>query len=356
MKKLGRKQIAWLLVCALLLALAAACAITARHTAASLLSQRESERWRGENEQAFAQLSCFLSRPSAVGLKEIYDFRYKVLDALEAAELGGEGEVYPFHDAWSVEGELNIAGEKGSTKAPAVAVGGAFFDFHPLTLLDGSYLQEDDLSRDRVLLDRALAWELFGGVELTDMSVQINGVDFIVGGVVEREDDWASRRAYTGEKGFFMSYDAYCALTEQSTIDCYEIVLPEPVKGYAAQLLADSFPLGGGESVVNSTRFEYERLLNLSKSLASRAAHSGTVSYPYWENAARIAENRCAALAALATALAIPPALTALVYAIRLLAHGKQKLEDELYPKAKDRVEEAVRVRARRRWEKKHGE
>lgn len=355
MKRPGKKQIAWLVVCALLLALAAACAITARRTAADLLSQRESERWRGENRQAFAQISCFLSRPSSVGLKEIYEFRYKVLDALDAAELGESGADYPFLDAWSAEGELNIAGEKGSTKAPVIAVGGAFFDFHPLTLLDGSYLREDDLSPDRVLLDRELAWELFGGVELTDMSVQINGVDFIVGGVVEREDDWASRRAYTGAKGFFMSFDAYCALTEQSTIDCYEIVLPEPVRGYAAQLVADGFPLGGGESVVNSTRFEYGRLMKLAKSLSARAAHSGTVSYPYWENAARIAENRCAALSALATALAVPGAVTALVWLIRLLAFGKRKLEEELYPRARDRVEEAVRVRARRRWEKKHG-
>ena len=354
MKRPGKKRILWFGFCALLLVLALVCALTARSTARALLSQQEAERWRGESEQAFAQVSCFLTRPSTVTLKEIYTFRYAVLDALAAAEYEGKEDVYPFLDTWSCEGKLRVGGERGATDAPVTAVGGAFFEFHPLRLLSGSYLTEDDLSPDRVLLDRELAWELFGGVELTGMSITVNGVDFIIGGVVEREDDWASRRAWTGEKGLFMSFDAYGAVTNGGSVDCYEIVLPEPVDGYAAQLVADRFPLGGGESVVNTSRFTYGRLLHLAKSLASRAAHSGAVSYPYWENAARIAESRCAALAALATLLAAPIAITALVELIRLLVRGKRKLEEDVFPRTKDSVEEAVRRRARRRWEKKH--
>ena len=42
------------------------------------------------------------------------------------------------------------------------------------------------------------------------------------------------------------------------------------------------------------------------------------------------------------------------VYAVRYGRIGKEKLEEDVIPNARDRVEEAVRVRARRRWEKQH--
>jgi len=354
--KISRKKKIWFGICAALLLLGLVCGVSVRLLINRLLTQKEAERWQGESEQSYVQLSCFLPDQAKVGLNEVYAFRYAMLDAFRAAGIEWNDTAYPFIDAWSHEGQVTISGEKRSTEAPVLAVGGQFFAFHPLRLISGSYLSEDDLSPDRVVLDSELAWELFGGVELGGMSVQINGVNFVVGGVVEREDDSASRRAYTGEKGFFMSYDAYRAITEQDKVDCYEVVVPEAVKGFGAQLVSDKFPLSGGESIVNTGRFGFERLLQIAKVLPTRAAHAGSVRYPYWENAARITENECAALTALETALVLPAAITLLVELIRLLARGKTALEDDLIPRAKEGVEEAVRVQARKRWEKKHPE
>ncbi len=353
--KYSRGKKIWFVVCAVLLLAAIGCAAVMYAVSSRLLSQQEAERWRGENEQEFRQISCFLPLDSAVGLKEIYSFRYALLDDLSAAGLEWGEDVYPFIDAWSCEGKMKISGDKGSTDAPVLAVGGQFFEFHPLRLLSGSYIAEGDLSPDRILLDHELAWELFGGTELTGMRVEVDGVEFVVGGVVEREDDSASRRAHTGEKGFFMSYDAYRTIVGEDRIDCYEVVLPEPVKGYAAQLAADRFPNKEGENIVNTERFSFERLLQLARSLPERAAHGGKVRYPYWENAARIAENECAVLALAALGMGAPAVLTALAELIRLLARGKTALEEEILPKAKEGVEETVRRRARKRWEKKHG-
>ena len=354
MKKLSRKKILWLGSCALMLLLSFGCAVAVRLISGRLLSQQAAERWQGENEQRFTQLSCFLPSDAPIEQSEIYTFRYAMLDAFRSVGIEWTGENYPFLDAWSAEGQAHISGEQGATEAPLLAVGGAFFDFHPLRLLSGSYLREGDLSPDRVILDRELAWELFGGTELTGMGIQINGCDFVIGGVVEREDDSASRRAYTGEKGFYMSYDAYRAITEKDAVGCYEVVIPEPVKGYAAQLVGDKFPLKGGESVVNTDRFSLERLLGLARDLPARSAHAGTVAYPYWENAARIAESECAVFTVLGLALCLPAAITLLCELIRLLVRGKTALEEDVLPKARDSVEEAVRVRARRRWEKTH--
>ena len=252
MKSIGRGKRIWFAVCAALLLAALGCGAALRVISGRLLSQKEAERWQGENEQKYCQVSCFLPKDSSVDISGIYTFRYAILDDLTAAGYEWNEDVLPFIDAWSLGGKMKISGEKGSTDAPVLAVGGQFFEFHPLRLLDGSYLTEDDLSPDRVLLDEALAWELFGGTALTGMSVQVDGFEFVVGGVVERESDSASRRAYTGEKGFFMSYDTYRAISGKSGIDCYEVVLPEIVRGYAAQLVADRFPLGEGSR--SSTR------------------------------------------------------------------------------------------------------
>lgn len=354
MKKPKTKALVWWGVCTLLLVCALACALALRLISGSLLSQQEAERWRGESEQSFVQLSCFLPDDAVLPTSEIYTFRYAMLEALSSVGVEWPEERYPFTDAWSAEGKLHISGEKGATDAPVIAVGGDFFSFHPLRLLSGSYLTEEDFSQDRVLLDRALAWELFGGVDLAGMPVEINGRSFIVGGVVERENDAASRRAYTGEKGFFMSWDAYRGIIEKDAISCYELVLPEPVQNFGAQLVADKFPLKGGVSLVNTDRFSYDRLLTLARDLPVRAAHAGKVAYPYWENAARIAENECAVLALLSLVLALPCTVTLLAFLIALLVRGRNALEKELLPKAREGVEEAIRVRARRRWEKKH--
>ena len=354
MKIRKSKKTLWRIACVLMLLFAFVCASGVRMIAQKLLSQQEAERWQGESEQHYSQVSCFLRSDAPVQQSEIYTFRYAMLDALKGAGVEWDEELYPFIDAWSGEGKLHISGDEGATDAPVLAVGGQFFAFHPLRLLSGSYIAEGDLSPDRVILDRELAWELFGGFDLAGMRVEIQGRSFVVGGVVDREGDSASRRAYSGEKGFFMSYDAYRALTEKDEIRCYEVGMPEVVKGFAAQLVGDKFPLKEGESIVNTNRFSPSRLLQIARDLPSRSAHAGTVAYPYWENAARIAESECAFLAVLALLFSLPAAITLVVDLIRLLIRGKNELEDELLPKAKENVEEAIRVRARKHWEKTH--
>ena len=77
--------------------------------------------------------------------------------------------------------------------------------------------------------------------------------------------------------------------------------------------------------------------------------------YPYWENAARCVEDICVMLLLAATVLVVIPAVSAAVYLIRLMKRGKEGLEEEVLPRIRDSAEEAVRVRQRRRWEKRHG-
>ena len=252
--------------------------------------------------------------------------------------------------------KLTVSSSRASGEASVIAVGGEFFQFHPIRLLSGSYISENDLMQDRVLLDEDLAWLLFGGTELTGMSLKINGVPFVVGGVIEREQDFASQKAYTVGQGLYMSYDAYVSLTgNEQAITCYELVMPEPVKGFALDTVKTNFTLGRGEALENTGRFGLLRLYKLLGQTGTRSMQAMGLMYPYWENAARCVEDICVILLLAATVFALVPLVTAVVYAVRLIKRGKEGLEEQVLPKLKDSAEEAVRVRQRRRWEKQHG-
>ena len=345
-----------LALCAALLLLAGGCLLRLHALSGSLASQSAAERWSGGSGKSFSQVSCFLPVDETVSRSEIYEFRTAMLDELHKAALDAEGSDGLWLDAWSAVGKVKASGARGAGDASCIAVGGDFFAFHPLRLLSGSYIGEKDLMKDLVLLDEETAWMLFGGTDLQGMSVEINGKPFVVGGVVERESDFASQMAYTAGPGLFMSWEAYAALTgEESAISCYEAVMAEPVKGFAARVATDHFKLGRGEVLTNTGRFRFDRLLKLWAAADSRAMQSMGMMYPYWENAARVVESRCARLLAAALFLLLIPAVTAVYWLLRLILRGKEALEDKLLPRARDGVEEAVRKRQRRRWEKKYG-
>ena len=352
--KAWKKRI-FLLVLALLVLLSAACAVGIAALAENMEAQQAAERWQGESDMAFRQISCYLPVDQKLTLNDIYGFRMKLVDALHKAALDLDNDNSLFVDAWSAVDKVTVSSSRGSGEASVIAVGGEFFQFHPIRLLSGSYLSEGDLMQDRVLLDEDLAWLLFGGTELTGMSLKINGVPFVVAGVIEREQDFASKRAYTVGQGLYMSYEAYVSLTGTEGISCYELVLPEPVDGFALDTVKAAFPLGRGEALENTGRFAPLRLYQLLGQAGTRSMQAMGMMYPYWENAARCVEDICVMLLLAATLFLTVPAVTALVFLIRLLKRGKEGLEEQVLPKLKDSAEEAVRVRQRRRWEKKHG-
>ena len=356
-KNSGRRKRIVLLRLNLILALAAAACLIGIVLLGQLLdTQREAERWQGDNEMAFSQVSCFLPLDGEIRLEDVYTFRYAMLQRFRDAALDTDADpMRLFRDAWSTEGKVVAATGLGRGDANAVAVGGAFFDFHPIQLLNGNYLTEDDLMKDRVLLDEDLAWLLFGGTDLQGLEMQINGKPFVVAGVIRREDDFASEKAYTAGMGLFMSYDAYKELKEDAGISCYEVAMAQPVKNFAVNFVREKFPIGNGEILQNTDRFHPVRLLGLLRQFGTRSMQHHGILYPYWENAARCVEDWCTLLLMLAMLFAASPLICAIVWLIRLFRRARDRVEEDWIPAAKDKAEEAIRVRQRRRWEKKHG-
>lgn len=354
MKRFKKKWLWPLVTAAALLLICTLCLLGYKSTAELLPSQQAAERWRGGNETPFAQVSCFMPGGSPVSEEEIYKFRSDMIAKLTEASFEVSADTTLIHDAWSGFGKATISNGQRRGEVRVTAVGGYYFDFHPIALVSGSYLSPDDLMEDRVLLDRECAWLLFGGEELEGMSFEINGQPFYVAGVIQREEDKFSKLAYTEGMGIYMSWEAWKKLSETASISCYELTMAEPVEGFVYSAVKEKFPIGTGEIVDNSYRFEPGRLLRMFREGPTRSMHLGSAAYPYWENAARAAEDRCLVYLIAALVTATLPAVLILWLLIKALVYGKGKLEDEYVPSARERISEAWRVRARKRWEKKN--
>lgn len=339
----------------LLLAFAFICLVIMFSISSPLHSQKAAERWQGEGELEFSQLSFYIPESEKLDVGKIFSFRYAMLDKFREAALDVSSSQTLFCDAWSTGGKVKISSATGQGEVYAIAVGGSFFNFHPVRLLSGSYINETDLMQDRVLLDEDTAWLLFGGTELQGMNVKINGVPFVVAGVISREDDRATDKAYTHGMGIFMSFEAYSALKENAGISCYELVMAEPVENFAYNFADEKFPIGGGEIVKNTGRYSPEALFKVIKDFGSRSMQTHGVIYPYWENAARYIEDWCALLMLLAVLAVLMPAVNAVLWLRRGYRRGKRRLSENVVPRIRDSAEEAIRVRQRRRWEKKRG-
>ncbi|MBP7348116.1 MAG: ABC transporter permease [Butyrivibrio sp.] len=72
-------------------------------------------------------------------------------------------------------------------------------------------------------------------------------------------------------------------------ITCYEVVLPDPVKGFAASLLQQKLPLSLNQVKIvdNTARFGIPTLVKTMTGFGIRSMQENGLCYPYWENIAR---------------------------------------------------------------------
>lgn len=349
LKRLGLRRLLFAgLNLVLLLAMGAAL-LGVRAMGGTLSTLSAGERFQGENELRFSQLACFMPVGQGKTAEDILKFRIALDASLTEQSLEAPENGSLYLDAYSGSTSVSAVGGNGSASLTATGVGGDFFYFHPLQLRSGSYISQEDLMDDLVVLDEEAAWRLFGGTELTGMSLTINGEPFLVAGVVSREADFATKRAYTGEGGLFMSYSAMVRLTgeeDTAAIDCYEIVMPNPIRNFAKGILEDNF--SGGEVVENTGRFGLERLMELLRSFAGRSMRTNGVIYPYWENAARLTEDYAAIFLFVALLTGFVPACCAVVLTVRTVIRTYRFLKKRV----PEKVDAAVEKRREERLEK----
>ena len=355
----GFKQWFLLILNTVLVAATIASAVGLSVVSNTLGSVRRADAFRGESDMRFAQIACFLPVGKGKEESDILSFRQtldtKLMEqSLEAPE---NGSLYI--DAYSTSAKVTVSsdssGSGGSAQVEAVAVGGEFFYFHPLQLRSGAYISSDDLMDDLVVLDEELAWRLFGGVELEGMTITLNGKPFVVAGVVSRESDFATKKAYSGEAGLFMSYSALKRLDETAAISCYEIIMPDPITNFAMGVVQEAFPPEENDVVENSSRYSLGHLLSVIGSFGDRSMRVNGVIYPYWENAVRLTEDYASLLLILTVLFALCPLTFVVVLVVKNIVRGYRKVKKAVPEKVEAMIEQRREERLEREYEKKAG-
>ncbi len=260
-------------------------------------SQQEAGRW-SVDHTPYHQVSAFWPSLGNIGREEISSIRSKIQKNLVEASLatsGDKGNLWT--DAYMAQTKDSVTrvsdlGLRGKEDVNIHGVGGSFFLFHPLKLINGSFFTEDDVMDDRVVIDRETAWALFGDTNIAGQSIRISDKTFVIAGVYDRDDNRNALKATGGKSSLFMDYRAFHRLYENAAIISYEAVLPQPIPGFALNTLQDA--VGGEDSeaalVDNTDRFKGKSLLVRFSDTAGLFMRQSAVIFPYWENEMRALE------------------------------------------------------------------
>lgn len=291
-----------------------------RHRAGSLDTQDMAARWAANGRAS--QISCFFSREAGVTADSIISFEHGLDKALEEASIVSESEnenARLWADAYSATGKVTIQSNRASMEVQAVGIGGDFFLFHPLKLQSGAYFSGNDVMKDYVILDEDAAWQLFGSNDIAGQYITIGGVPHIVAGVIEREEGRLAKAAGLQSSVAYVSYETLSEYGTDYGLNTYEIVMPNPVRGYAKQYVAEHIGVAENEVeiVENSTRYSLPALFKLLMQFGTRSMNGKAIIYPYWENIARGNEDILGMLLVFALLLFLYPAVLLLIVLVR---------------------------------------
>lgn len=305
------------------------------------------------DDRSYAQVSAFFSEIADFNQDGVKELKYKIdnkltLDALSPASVNGRLWVY----AYCANGKVSISSSSKSVDVKAIGIGGDFFLFHPLELLSGSYINDENGSKDLVVLDENTAWALFGSNDIVGQIVEIGGKRHVVSGVVKKDSGRLNDLAGNKESIIYMSYESLSENGNVSYINTYEALMPNPLTGYAREVLKELAP--GDENrievIENSERFRWTKLLKLVKGYGTRSMNPKGVIYPYWENVARGIEDYLAPLAVAGLAFFSYTILTLIYMLIRMWKKRMIHFAD-----IKDFVERKLEERRERKKEVKEG-
>lgn len=316
--------------------------------------QHAAQRWAGDADKPYRQVSVigrgqlqgdgsaalFLDSKSSMNINTIIEIRQN-LDDLVSAEKGNKGG--PVFDGNDTEGArvwvdayysvaratfrtvIDESGRTTATEAEVVGIAGNYYLFHPRQILSGSFLSEERIDPQSVVLNEQLAWLLFQSNEICDMKVEIGSKEYTIVGVIREPDGKADRaaglslpRAYVyfdeladmnqpqDEGGEMPEYfgDAPMMATisganasEDLAILCYEAVLPDPIKNIAFNDLKSSLstyvPNEENFYFVNHTdRFGLIRLFENRLPIEKEASIRSQFSLPPSELSAQITEQQ----------------------------------------------------------------
>lgn len=309
------------------------------------------ERWGGKKGD-YSQISSFFSNDSGFTTESVSAVRSQILGELKNISITPEEGKTLVPDAYSAPiGSVTVRCDiSGRSEAELTAVGGDFFAFRNFTLLDGSFFSKDDIMQDGAVIDKNLAWVLYGSEKVSGMNIYINGVKFYIAGVIDLPETEAEKKTAGSSPKAYISYDMASQVSTDSKfspdkpdgavdsdfkrVSCYECIIPNPVENFAYTTVKTILnePYKGMVSIVNnSERFEPKKRAKAFKKLSDLAVRKDSVIYPYWENASRVVEFKLSYIYSARKWLFAVPILTALWLAflgLRFLRRKKQHIKN----------------------------
>lgn len=324
---ISKRNFIWLGVIAGFLLLALAMFFLRQSWIARLQDQQMAQRW--SEEGGVSQISCFFSRQAFMTEEQVIGFEHRLDSVLKEASIEVESQnegARLWADAYSASGSITVSTDRTTLNLKAIGIGGDFFQFHPQKLLYGNYFSGNDLNQDYIVIDEETAWQLFGGIDVSGKFVTIGGQPHMIAGVIHRDQERMEKAAGLEESIIYVHLHTLQNYGYGADgLECYEIVMPNPIKGFAMEKVKEGLSVDEREVIYveNTGRFGIAKCLELLLQFGYRSMNGKAILYPYWENLARGYEDRLALVTAVFVfALAVPGVLV-LIWAIGKWRHKK---------------------------------
>ncbi len=271
------------------------------------------------------QVSCFFSDNSGFVKDSIMSVRMSLLNSLESAAVVQKKGQTLCPDAYSAPlGRFQVTCDRiGNSQADVTAVGGEFFLFRSFDLLHGNYISDSDLMQDGAVIDRTLAFSLYGSDNIAGMNIYINNTSFRIAGVIDDPRTKYERECAGDYPKAYISYPKAAELSGGepfSKVSCYEVIVPDPVENFGFSAVEKIFgnEYEGKVILVNNTkRFTSAVRTGELKNISRSDIRQEAISLPYWENASRIVEHKLTVIYSIRRALIAIPLMTLLWAIVR---------------------------------------
>ena len=289
------------------------------------------EHWSASGDN-YAVISLYTEEGSAFSSDQVQSWALSMEAALLESSVTPKEGARSWAYCYTTSDVVSVTGPKGSASAETIAAGGDFFVVHPMKIVYGSYFLNDNSNPMGIVIDRNLAWKIFGAENIIGMTVEIGGEEFTVSGVCEPESD-SGIYAYTygSRPRMYMSYAGYTIATgNSSNLTTFEAVLPNSVKGFAKNIFNQVIKVNEETSEINEVtdRFSLINRYNNMKILKYSWIRGNKIEYPYWENEAKVYDYYCAILMIFEVAFAAVFVVTLLLSIITLRFSGYSIIYD----------------------------
>ena len=297
------------------------------------------KRWSADGER-YAVINMYAEEGSAVSSDQALSWANSMDSSLLKSSVTPNEGARSWAYTYAADVTVSVTGPKSTVTAEAIAAGGDFFVFHPMKIVYGSYFLNDDSNPLGIVIDRNLAWKLFGAENIVGMTVTINGEEFVVTGITEPETDKGIYGyTYGTRPRMYMSYAGYIkTVGEDNSVTIFETALPNAVKSFAKNIFDGVVKVNEEttEVIEVTDRFSLQNRFNNMKTLKYSWIRADKIEYPYWENEAKVYDYYCAIFMIFEVAMAALFVVSLLIALVSIRFSGYSVIYDlkKLFDKA----------------------